>query len=172
MLKHVWRNYRSLTAEEFIHMDQSEVDSEPTIERDLGAFLSAGVLTLRNPFLPRMDSPVANKKTDTLKQAMNNLAATKGNFCFLIDEFQQVQGVVTLRDMIIQFAPPSGFYDRRRWFFLLALEQTGCHIEKGTMICDHWWHVGFSDFKPISWCIAFGIDQVKCDSVTRLSMYG
>lgn len=119
-------------------MDQSEVDSEPTIERDLGAFLSAGVLTLRNPFLPRMDSPVTNKKTDTLKQAMNNLAATKGNFCFLIDEFQQVQGVVTLRDMIIQFAPPSmdstigggGFFDS-------ALEQTGCHIEKGTMICDH-----------------------------------
>ncbi|KAE9448576.1 hypothetical protein C3L33_19529, partial [Rhododendron williamsianum] len=88
----LFNNRKSLTAEEFIHMDQSEVDSEPTIERDLGAFLSAGVLTLRNPFLPRMDSPVTNKKTDTLKQAMNNLAATKGNFCFLIDEFQQVQG--------------------------------------------------------------------------------
>ncbi|KAF7142948.1 hypothetical protein RHSIM_Rhsim05G0073300 [Rhododendron simsii] len=134
----LFNNRKSLTAEEFIHMDQNEVDSEPTIERDLGAFLSAGVLTLRNPFLPRMDSPITNKKTDTLKQAMDNLAAAKGNFCFLIDELQQVQGVVTLRDMIIQFAPPSmdstidggGFFDS-------ALEQTGCHIEKGTMICDH-----------------------------------
>ncbi|KAG5547899.1 hypothetical protein RHGRI_013547 [Rhododendron griersonianum] len=134
----LFNNRKSLTAEEFIHMDQSEVDSEPTIERDLGAFLSAGVLTLRNPFLPRMDSPVTNKKTDTLKQAMNNLAATKGNFCFLIDEFQQVQGVVTLRDMIIQFAPPSmDSTIGRGGFFDSALEQTGCHIEKGTMICDH-----------------------------------
>lgn len=119
-------------------MDRSEVDSEPTIERDLGAFLSAGALTLKNTFLPRMDSPVTNKKTDTLKQAMNKLAAAKGNFCFLIDGLQRVQGVVTLRDMIRQFAPPSmDSTINGGGFFNSALEQTGCHIEKGTMICDH-----------------------------------
>ncbi|PSS19144.1 SNF1-related protein kinase regulatory subunit gamma-1 like [Actinidia chinensis var. chinensis] len=134
----LFNNRRSLTAEEFIHMDGGKADSDPTIERDLGAFLSAGILKLRNNFLPRMDSPVTNRNTDTLKQAMKNLAATKCNFCFLVDELQQVQGVITLRDMIVQFAPPSmdstinggGFFDS-------ALEQTGCHIENGTMVCDH-----------------------------------
>ncbi|GFY95121.1 hypothetical protein Acr_10g0005060 [Actinidia rufa] len=104
----LFNNRRSLTAEEFIHMDGEWI------------------------------SPVTNRKTDTLMQAMKNLAATKCSFCFLVDELQQVQGVITLRDMIVQFAPPSmdstinggGFFDS-------ALEQTGCHIENGTMVCDH-----------------------------------
>ncbi|KAL7246698.1 hypothetical protein ACSBR2_001745 [Camellia fascicularis] len=82
----LFNNRKTLTMENFIHMDGGKVDSDPTIERDLRAFLSAGVLTLGNNFLQRMDSP-------------------------------QVQGVLTLRDMIIQFAPAlDGFKDQwRRW---------------------------------------------------------
>ncbi|GMP47602.1 hypothetical protein CsSME_00015264 [Camellia sinensis var. sinensis] len=73
---------KTLTVEEFNHVDAGKLDSDPTIERDLGAFLSAGVLTLRNNFLPRMDSPVTMRKIDTLKHSMKNLAAKKCNFVF------------------------------------------------------------------------------------------
>ncbi|XP_059654881.1 SNF1-related protein kinase regulatory subunit gamma-1-like [Cornus florida] len=134
----LFSNRKSVTVEKFIHMDTSKVDSDPTIERDLGALLSAGTPALRNNFLPRMDSPVTNRKTDTLKQAMKNLAERKCNFSFLIDESHQVKGMLILRDIITQFSPPSvdstfkggGFFDT-------ALEQTGCHVERGTIICDH-----------------------------------
>ncbi|KAL7263668.1 hypothetical protein ACSBR1_001765 [Camellia fascicularis] len=54
----LFNNRKTLTVENFIHMDGGKVDSDPTIERDLGAFLSARVLTLGNNFLPRMDSPM------------------------------------------------------------------------------------------------------------------
>ncbi|KAK9286870.1 hypothetical protein L1049_015276 [Liquidambar formosana] len=134
----LFHNRKNLNVEEFIHFDASKTDSDPTIKRDLGALLSAGVLRLRNSFIPRMVSPVTNKKTETLKEAMRKLAETKSNFSFLVDELQQVKGVVKLRDIIIQFAPPC--IDSRidgGGFFESALEQTGCHVENGTVICDH-----------------------------------
>ncbi|KAI9180460.1 hypothetical protein LWI28_005002 [Acer negundo] len=128
----------TLTMEEFIHTDTSKTGSDPTIERDIGALLSAGALRLRNSFLPRMDQPVTNKKTDPLKQAMKNLAETKGYFSFLVDDSRHATGVLTIRDIINQFAPPcvdSSFHGGG--FFESALEQTGCKIENGTMFCDH-----------------------------------
>ncbi|KAA8536091.1 hypothetical protein F0562_028569 [Nyssa sinensis] len=134
----IFNNRKSLTVEKFIHLEASKVHSDPTIEGDLGALLSAGILTLKNKFLPRMDSPVTNRRTDTLKQTMKNLAETNCSSSFIVDELQRLKGVVTLRDMIVQFAPPcmdsringGGFFDS-------ALEQTGCHIEKGTLVSDH-----------------------------------
>ncbi|KAK0582128.1 hypothetical protein LWI29_021846 [Acer saccharum] len=128
----------TLTMEEFIHTDTSKTDSDPTIEQDIGALLSAGALRLRNSFLPRMDQPVTNKKTDPLKQAMKNLAKTKSCFSFLVDDSHHATGVLTIRDLINQFAPPcvdSSFHGGG--FFESALEQTGCKIENGTMFCDH-----------------------------------
>ncbi|XAR59561.1 hypothetical protein NMG60_11015440 [Bertholletia excelsa] len=128
---------RAVAVEKFIRVDNEREGSNPAIERDLGAFLLAGALTMRNNFLPRMDSPVTNRRTDTLKQAMKNLAATKCNFCFLVDELHQLQGVITVRDIIIQFAPPS--MDSRingSSFFDNALQQTGCQLEGGMMVCD------------------------------------
>lgn len=119
-------------------METSNPDSDPTIERDIGALLSAGVLHLRNSFLPRMDSPVTNKKSDTLKQAMKNVAETKSNCSFLVDELQRPVGVFTLRDIILQFAPPSVDSNiHRGGFFESALEQTGCQVKDGTIVCDH-----------------------------------
>nr|XP_023912999.1 SNF1-related protein kinase regulatory subunit gamma-1-like isoform X2 [Quercus suber] len=129
-------NRKNLTAEEFVHMETNDFD--PSIEQDLGALLSSGTLCLRNRFLPRMDSPVTNKKTDTLKQVMKNIAETKSSFSFLIDDMQQATGVLTLRDIIIQFAPPcidSSIHGGG--FFESALQQTGCHVENGTLACNH-----------------------------------
>ncbi|KAH9696237.1 hypothetical protein KPL71_023102 [Citrus sinensis] len=68
---------KTLTAAEFIHIETSKPDADSTIEREIGALLSAGALRMRNSFLPRMDQPVTNKETDTLKAAMKNLAETQ-----------------------------------------------------------------------------------------------
>ncbi|OMO74326.1 Cystathionine beta-synthase, core [Corchorus capsularis] len=134
----LFQNREVLTVEEFIHMETRNLDSDPTIERDIGALLSAGALHLQNSFLPRMDSPVSNKKTDTLKQAMKNVAGTKSNFVFLVDHLQRPVGVLTLRDIILQFAPPSMDSNiQGGGFFESALEQTGCHVKNGTLVRDH-----------------------------------
>ncbi|XP_057955728.1 SNF1-related protein kinase regulatory subunit gamma-1-like [Malania oleifera] len=135
---HLFHNRKSISVEQFIHLDGGKLDSDPTIEQDLGALLLEGILRLKNSFLPRMDLPVINKKTDTLKQAMKNMAETKSNFSFLVDERQQATGVLTLREIIVQFAPPC--VDSRIngvGFFESALEQSGCHVEGGSIVCNH-----------------------------------
>ncbi|KAH9656774.1 hypothetical protein KPL70_022804 [Citrus sinensis] len=102
------------------------------------AFRILGALRMRNSFLPRMDQPVTNKKTDTLKAAMKNLAETKSSFSFRVNDLLQATGLLTVRDMIIQFAPPcvdSSIHGCG--FFESALEQTGCKMKNGTIICDH-----------------------------------
>ncbi|XP_022748859.1 SNF1-related protein kinase regulatory subunit gamma-1-like [Durio zibethinus] len=136
--ENLFHNRKIVTAEEFIHMETSNPECDPTIERNTGALLSAGALHLRKNFLPRMDSPVTNKKTDTLKQAMKNVAETKSNFSFQVDDLLRPLGVLTLRDIILQFAPPS--MDSNidgGGFFESVLEQTGCQIKDGTLVCDH-----------------------------------
>lgn len=110
---------------------------DPTIERDLGALFSAGILRLKSNFLPRMDSPGTNKKTDTLMQVMKNMAETKSTFSFLVDDLQHVIGVLTPRDVIIQFAPPCiDSTIHGVGFFESALEQTGCCVKDGTLVCN------------------------------------
>eukprot|EP00261_Vitis_vinifera_P033134 XP_019074377.1 PREDICTED: SNF1-related protein kinase regulatory subunit gamma-1-like [Vitis vinifera] len=129
---------KTRTIEEFIHLDARKSHADASIEGDLGALVSAGILRLRNSVLPRMDWPVTNRKTDTLKQAMKNLAETRSNFSFLVDELQHLTGVLTVRDMITQFAPPC--VDSRftgGGFFESALEQSGCQVKNGTLVCDH-----------------------------------
>ncbi|XVE93654.1 hypothetical protein REPUB_Repub01dG0212600 [Reevesia pubescens] len=134
----LFHNRKIVTVEEFIHIETSNPDSDPIIERDIGSLLSAGILHLRNNFLPRMDSPATNKKTDTLKQAMENVAETKSSFSFQVDDLQRPLGVLTLRDIILQFAPPSMNSNiDGGGFFESALEQTGCQVKDGTLVCDH-----------------------------------
>ncbi|KAE8716886.1 putative glucose-1-phosphate adenylyltransferase [Hibiscus syriacus] len=103
----IFHNRKIVTVEEFIHTETTNPDHDPTMDRDMGALLSAGMLQLQNKYLPRMDTPVTNKKTDTLKQAMKNVAGTKSDFSFQVDDLQRPQGILTSRDIILQFAPPS-----------------------------------------------------------------
>lgn len=119
-------------------MEPNKTCSDPTIERDLGALLSAGFLHLKNGFSPRMDAPVTNKRSHTLKQVMRNMADKKSSFSFLVDDSHQLLGLLTLRDMIIHFAPPcidSSIHGDG--FFESALEQSGCHVHNGTIVCDN-----------------------------------
>lgn len=72
-------------------MEPNKTGSDPTIERDLGALLSAGFLHLKNGFSPRMDAPVTNKRSHTLKQVMRNMADKKSSFSFLVDDSHQLR---------------------------------------------------------------------------------
>ena len=106
------------------------------MERDMGDLLSAGNPRLRNKFLPRMDSLVTANSSKTLKQTMEHTSEREGSFCFLIDESEKPV-VLTLREIIMQFAPPCMDSSIHDGFFESALEQTGFHIKNGTIICDH-----------------------------------
>ncbi|KAB2042889.1 hypothetical protein ES319_D02G248700v1 [Gossypium barbadense] len=107
----IFRDRKVVTVEEFIRIETSDRDPDPTIERDMGALLSAGVLQLRNKYRPRMDSPVTNKKTDTLKEAMKNVARTKSDFCFQVDDSQHLLGILTPQE-----ESPFGLSECRFWF--------------------------------------------------------
>lgn len=91
-----------------------------------------GALALNNKFEPR---PVTNRERDTLKQGMKSLAEKKSNFSFVVDECGRVKGMVTLRDILMEFAPPC--MDSRidgGSFFDMALKESGCTISDGTMV--------------------------------------
>ncbi|MCH97293.1 SNF1-related protein kinase regulatory subunit gamma-1-like, partial [Trifolium medium] len=75
-----------------------------------------------------MDSPVTNKKNNTLKQVIEHMTETNSSFSFLMNDNDQVTGLITVRDIILQFAPPCvNSSIGGGGFFELALEQSGCH---------------------------------------------
>ncbi|KAI3803645.1 hypothetical protein L1987_31803 [Smallanthus sonchifolius] len=121
------------SVDQFIHTDRDPVNHG--VNHELGALISAGTLSLNNKFEPRMDSPVANTETDTLKQVMKNLAEKKSNFSFLVDVCGRVKGMITLRDILMEFAPPcmKSRIDGGS-FFDMALKESGCTIRDGTMV--------------------------------------
>ncbi|XP_014499409.1 SNF1-related protein kinase regulatory subunit gamma-1-like isoform X1 [Vigna radiata var. radiata] len=134
----IFRSRTVLTVGEFIHMETDKAESKPSIERDHGAFLTAGSLRLKNSFIPRMDFPVACKENATLKQIMEHTTETNSSFSFLVNDKEQVTGFLTLRDIILQFAPPCvNSTINGGGFFEFALEQSGCQVKDGTMIRNH-----------------------------------
>ncbi|CAH1425903.1 unnamed protein product [Lactuca virosa] len=129
----IFTDREDTSVEQFIHIDTGPALDD--IDHDLGALISAGTLVLKDKFGPRMDSPVTNMEKDTLKEAMKNLAEKKSDFSFLVDECGRVKGVLTLRDMLVEFAPPC--MDSRidgGGFFDMALKESGCTIKDGTMV--------------------------------------
>ncbi|XP_054787871.1 SNF1-related protein kinase regulatory subunit gamma-1-like [Prosopis cineraria] len=132
----LFRNRKNLTVGEFIHSKPEE--TKASTEIDNGASMVARSIHLKKRCVPRMDSPLTNKKSDTLKQLMQQTTERNSRFTFVINEKEQVTGLITLRDVILQFAPPcvSSSIDGGG-FFQIALEQSGCHIEDGTLVHDH-----------------------------------
>jgi len=130
---------RTLTIKEFLNSEVQHSDTDTSspmsVEEGIGALLSAGTLSLRNVSLPKMLDPVTSHASDTLKITMEKLVRAKSDRSFLINKEHAVFGVVTLRDIIIQFAPP--FVDSSfelGGFFETALEQTGCTMEGETIV--------------------------------------
>ena len=117
-----------VTIEEFIQMDTDKSGDNLGIEH----------LRLRDNSLPSMNSPVTNKKTESLKRVMENMAQTRSSFSFLVDDSQQAVGMITFRDVMVQFAPPCiDSSINGGGFFESAIEQAGCHVENGSVVCKH-----------------------------------
>ncbi|KAM3350109.1 hypothetical protein ACQJBY_022730 [Aegilops geniculata] len=125
----LFSNRKIMSAEEFVklknkddkcstgHSSESEVQSVPSLRSRV------------------QQSVVTNRWSDTLKQAMENLAASGSSCSFIVDEQGHVEGVVTPRDVISVFSPPC--MDSRidgGTFFSAALEQAGCRVENGQII--------------------------------------
>ncbi|KAL8189152.1 hypothetical protein R6Q57_028718 [Mikania cordata] len=131
---HIFCERGDTSVEQFLHKDKDQDNHE--LNEELGALISAGTLALNNRFEPRMDSPVkTNKESDTLKQTMKNLAEKKSSFSFIVDGCGRVKGMITLRDILMEFAPPC--MDSRidgGSFFDMALKESGCSIRDGTMV--------------------------------------
>ncbi|XP_028767878.1 SNF1-related protein kinase regulatory subunit gamma-1-like [Neltuma alba] len=132
----LFRNIKKLTAEEFIHSEPDE--TETSSEIGYGTSMVARNLHLKKKCVPKMDSPLTNKKSDTLKQLMKHMTEKNSRFTFLVNENEEVIRLITVRDVILQFAPPcvSSSIDGGG-FFQIALEQSGCHVEDGTLVRDH-----------------------------------
>ncbi|KAM0012850.1 putative CBS domain-containing protein [Helianthus debilis subsp. tardiflorus] len=130
---HIFTEREDTSVDRFIHKETEQINHD--VNHELGALISAGTLALHNKFEPRVNSPVTNTETDTLKQVMKNLAEKRSNFSFVVDECGRVKGMITLRDILMEFAPPC--MDSRidgGGFFDMALKESGCTIKDGTMV--------------------------------------
>ncbi|KAA0045565.1 SNF1-related protein kinase regulatory subunit gamma-1-like [Cucumis melo var. makuwa] len=135
----LFQNRKRITVKEFIHMEPNKErgDANMTVEGRQGALTLSGERSLINSKLPNMHTPVTNKRDDTLKQVMKTMVETNSSFSFLVNNLQQAMGILTLRDMITQFAPPCmNSAIQGGSFFESALEQTGCQVRNGTIICN------------------------------------
>lgn len=131
-------NSRCLTVDEFIKKSNTVRSDPGTNSSAAKTSASVGVLCLKNEFLGQMGTLTTNQKTDTLKQAMEHLVVSGSDCTFVVNQSGQLEGVVTLRDIISAFSPPC--MDSRidgGGFFKSALEQAGCHVEDGMMIRKH-----------------------------------
>ncbi|KAF7022879.1 LOW QUALITY PROTEIN: hypothetical protein CFC21_035511 [Triticum aestivum] len=123
----LFSNRKIMSAEEFILLKNKDEKSRTGHSSE-----SDSIPSLRS----RVQQPVVtNRRSDTLKQAMENLAASGSSCSFIVDEQGHVEGIVTPRDVISVFSPPC--MDSRidgGTFFSAALEQAGCRVENGQMI--------------------------------------
>ncbi|BAD68894.1 putative YZ1 [Oryza sativa Japonica Group] len=128
----LFRNRKTLSAEEFVKLKSKDEDISTENSSASGG---QNVLSLRTGQRITAGLPVTNRKSDTLKQAMEKLTASRSSCSFIVDEHGRVEGVVTARDIISVFSPPC--MDSRidgGTFFSAALAQTGCRVEHGQMI--------------------------------------
>lgn len=111
-----------------------KVPQSTPLQEDFGAAISAAALTLGRFTKPSMQDPITCKATDTLKATMAKLFRSRSDRCFLVDDKGRVKGVVTLRDIIMEFAPPVAETPQWGGFFESALEQTGAHLGPGAVV--------------------------------------
>ncbi|CAO2170733.1 unnamed protein product [Urochloa humidicola] len=124
---------RTRTTMEEIIKSNKKTDNKQNSAENSSTCEDQNILVLRNT--GQWGLPVSNLKSDTLKQAMEKLTASRSSCSFIVDDQGHVEGVVTTRDIISMFSPPC--MDSRidgGTFFSAALEQAGCRVENGQMI--------------------------------------
>ncbi|WVZ69562.1 hypothetical protein U9M48_018333 [Paspalum notatum var. saurae] len=127
-------NRKTATLEEFINL-KSKTDSGHRAAENSSTRERRNILALRQKDPQRTGLSTTNRKSDTLKQAMEKLAASRSSCSFIVDEHRHLEGVVTTRDIISVFSPPC--MDSRingGTFFTAALEQAGCRVQNGHIV--------------------------------------
>ncbi|GJM93802.1 hypothetical protein PR202_ga10391 [Eleusine coracana subsp. coracana] len=130
----LFKNRKTTTLEQFVKL-KNKTDNGTAKNSSASACEGQNILALRRIGHPGTGLPVTNSKSDTLKQAMEKLAASSTSCSFIVNDQGHVEGVVTSRDIISVFSPPC--MDSRidgGTFFTGALEQAGCHVQNGQMI--------------------------------------
>ncbi|MCO5600123.1 hypothetical protein L7F22_054231 [Adiantum nelumboides] len=104
----VFENRRSMSLEELMKVDMEldQKSSQHEDEEEMSATISEASLRLKRGWRPKMADVVTCTSDDTLKQLMTKLANARADRGFLIDQDKHVVGLVTLRDIILQFSPP------------------------------------------------------------------
>ncbi|EFJ15015.1 hypothetical protein SELMODRAFT_445715 [Selaginella moellendorffii] len=135
---------RTLTVEKYMEVEaewnQSDVlSNDVPLQEEIGASICAGTLSLGTIALPRMLDPVKSKAGDTLKQTMEKLVHARSDRSFVVDDKLCIVGVITLRDIINQFAPPL-VEPPTQWsgFFESALQLTGSSLESPEESTPYW----------------------------------
>ncbi|KAL2936323.1 SNF1-related protein kinase regulatory subunit gamma-1-like [Bienertia sinuspersici] len=127
---------KTTTLAEVIKMS-ANVDNYNLINQNLQSDPLAQSLRPKSNLIFKMDSPVIHKEANILKQVMEKMTEANSETSFLVDDRNRVMNTLTLKDIIMEFAPPC--MDSRingGGFFESALQQTRCHIENGTMVSD------------------------------------
>ncbi|MCO5574836.1 hypothetical protein L7F22_028629 [Adiantum nelumboides] len=104
----VFERRRSMSLEELMKVDMelNEKGLQDEDEEEMSSIISAAALHMQRGSRPRMSEVVTCTFDDTLKQVMTKLAKARADRGFMVDQDMHVVGLVTLRDIIIQFAPP------------------------------------------------------------------
>ncbi|CAK9863884.1 unnamed protein product [Sphagnum jensenii] len=120
---------REILLKDFLQVEtadeKSQIITQGSMEEDLGAVISTTALTLGSVSRPKMTQPVVSLPSDSLKTTMEKLVQSHSNRSFIVDDKGRLTGVITLRDIIMQFAPPLA-QAPNQWggFFESALQQT------------------------------------------------
>ncbi|ONK68333.1 uncharacterized protein A4U43_C05F10330 [Asparagus officinalis] len=135
----IFKNRKNITIEQFIKT-HSKSHQKPNMSTDniSKMQLSSCALLLEHDLLPRANTVITNQKSDSLKQVMKSLVASNSSQSFLVNESGKLEGILTLKDVISPFSPPS--LDSRingGGFFNAALEQADCHVKDGTLFCNN-----------------------------------
>lgn len=113
--------------------DSSSPQGSPH-QGDFGTAISAAALSLANIQTPAMHAPVTFNSSETMKEAMQKLFRARSDRGFIVDAEGQVTGVVTLRDILMNFAPPIAEAVPMGGFFDSALQQTGAFMGPGSVV--------------------------------------
>jgi len=125
-----------MSAQDF--MREEDRDKEPSQgtphQGDFGNAISAAVLSLDKIQTPAMQAPVTFKSSETMKEAMQKLFRARSDRGFIVDTQGHVTGVVTLRDILMNYAPPIAESVPMGGFFDSALQQTGAFMGPGSVV--------------------------------------
>ena len=103
-------------------------------QEDFGAAISAAALSLHNIQTPAMQDPVTLSSSDSMKEAMQKLFRARSDRGYIVDGKGRVKGIVTLRDILMQFSPPLADQPPMGGFFDSALQQTGAFMGPGSIV--------------------------------------